>query len=407
MEGQSLAHLVATVWRAVPEDAPRARDGSRAREPLSTARRRQPPRRHEPRRGPPGRPPQIRAGRGDQGGIPRSHQHSRRRSLRPRCPRRGAPRPLASRFHAIVVITLALGVGANAAMFGLVDDLMLRPPDGVGDPDRVVAVNGVSNYVDLQDLRPQLETLELAAYTRRPLSFGRGVDAIEVRAECVTPEFFPVLGATPIVGRAFEPGEDVLGKPRTAILSHGFWRRQFGGVPEVVGRDVSIAGRAHTIVGVAAQAFNGVQLGAVDVCDPDRRQRRKPAPSRDANLLRSQGGAWLRTVGRIRDGVNAAAAAADLRAARLEPPPGVLPRCAPACRGRGSRRSPQPETTAAPACGSRHGWPGGSPAGPLSSSSSPAPTSPVCCRPARSSGAARSRSVCSWARRGDGFSRSC
>jgi putative ABC transport system permease protein len=227
-------------------------------------------------------------------------------------------------FTAIVVITLALGVGANAAMFGLVDDLMLRPPDGVRDPDRVVAVTGVSNYVDLQDLRPQLETLELAAYTRRPLSFGRGVDAIEIRAECVTPEFFPVLGATPIVGRAFEAGEDALGKPRTAILSHGFWRRQFGGVPEAVGRDVSIAGRAHTIVGVAAPAFNGVQLGAVDVwiliaAAPEA------CSFSGANLLRSQGGAWLRTVGRIRDGVNAAAAAADLRAARLEPPPGVLP----------------------------------------------------------------------------------
>ena len=77
-----------------------------------------------------------------------------------------------------------------------------------------------------------------------------------------------MLGATPIAGRAFEPGEDGLGKPRTAILSHGFWRRQFGGVPEVIGRDVTIAGRPHTIVGVSAPGFNGVQLGAVDIYDP-------------------------------------------------------------------------------------------------------------------------------------------
>ncbi len=226
-------------------------------------------------------------------------------------------------FTLITVVTLALGVGANAAMFGLVDDLMLRPPDGVGDPDRVVAITGVSNYVDFQDVTAQLETLELAAYARRSLSFGRGVDAIEIRAECVTPGFFPVLGATPILGRIFVAGEDALGKPRTAILSHGFWRRQFGGVPEVIGRDATIAGRPHTIVGVAAPGFNGLQLGAVDVwillaATPEA------CSFTGSNLLRSRG-SWLQTIGRVRDSVTVAVAAADVSAARLELPPGLPP----------------------------------------------------------------------------------
>jgi len=227
-------------------------------------------------------------------------------------------------FTAIVVVTLALGVGANAAMFGLVDDLMLRPPDGVRSPERLVALQGVSNYVDFQDAAAQLETLELAAYTRHSLSFGRGVDAIEIRAECVTPSFFPVLRTTPMLGRAFEADEDALGKPRTAILSHGFWRRQFGGAREAIGRDVSIAGRPHTIVGVAGPGFNGVQLGAVDVwillaAMPEA------CSFTGSNLLRSRGGGLLQTIGRIRDGVTAAAAAADLSAARIEPPPNLRP----------------------------------------------------------------------------------
>jgi putative ABC transport system permease protein len=227
-------------------------------------------------------------------------------------------------FTTLAVVTLALGVGANAAMFGLVDDLMLRPPDGVGEPERVVAVIGVSNYVRYQELAPRLKTLDIAAYTRHALSFGVGPEAIEIRAECVTPTFFPVLGAVPVIGRAFVPGEDALGQPRTAILSHGFWRRQFGKDPDVLGRTVTIAGRAHTIVGVAAPGFTGVQLGAVDAwillaATPEA------CSFTGSNLLRSDGGSWLRTVGRLRDGATVAGAAADLSAAHDETrPPGAV-----------------------------------------------------------------------------------
>jgi len=214
-------------------------------------------------------------------------------------------------FTFVAVGTLALGVGATAAMFSLVDQLMIRLPDHVRDPQRVVTVVRSSNYVRYVDLSERSQTLDVAAYTRQTLSYGLGPDAFEIRTECVTPTYFPVLGVRPVLGRDFRQGEDALGQPRTVILAHHFWSRQFAADPGAIGRNMTIAGRSFSIVGVAPRRFSGVELGAVDAwillaATPEA------CSFTGTNLLRSDGGSWLSTIARMRDGVTPAQAAADL-----------------------------------------------------------------------------------------------
>jgi putative ABC transport system permease protein len=219
-------------------------------------------------------------------------------------------------FTALIAVTLALGVGANAAMVGLVDVLMFRTPAYVQQPDRLVSIDRAGNYVRYQALREHLGSIELAAYVRQPLSFGAGADAISIRAECVTPGYFPLLGMAPPVGRGFVEVDDAMGAPRTIVLSHDFWTSRFGRDPRVLGTSLTLAGRPHEVIGVASRGFTGVELGAIDAwillaASPEA------CSFTGTNLLRSAGGSWLSTIGRLREGVTLPQAAAEIAAAQV------------------------------------------------------------------------------------------
>jgi putative ABC transport system permease protein len=214
-------------------------------------------------------------------------------------------------FTALITLTLALGVGANAAMFGLVDVLMFRTPARVPDPDRIVRVDGAQNYVAYQELRELVRALEITAYTRQTLSFGQGADAVPLRVECVTPTYFRVAGTAPWRGRDFSADDDQLGAPRTVVLSHGLWRNQFGGDSRALGSPVRVAGRPFDVIGIAPEGFTGLGLGTIDAwillaASPEA------CSFSGTNLLRSTGGSWLTTVGRVRDGVRREEAQAEL-----------------------------------------------------------------------------------------------
>ena len=212
-------------------------------------------------------------------------------------------------FAVTAIITLSIGVGANAAMFGLVDALMFRPPAGVHDPDRVVGLTGVRNYLRFLDLRDRTRTLDVAAYTRATLTLGRGPEATPIRTECVTASFFPLLGARPHAGRTFGAADEKAGT-RTVIVGHRLWRDRLGAAADVVGRSVEIAGRQFEIIGVAPAGFRGVELEPVDAwlvltTSPEL------CSFTGTNLLWSDG-AWLSGIGRIQAGVTIDAAAAEL-----------------------------------------------------------------------------------------------
>ncbi|HET7696334.1 MAG TPA: ABC transporter permease [Vicinamibacterales bacterium] len=233
-------------------------------------------------------------------------------------------------FTALVAVTLAVGVGANAAMFGLVDVLMFRTPRHVAAPEAIVRVEGAGSYVRYEDLRDRLRSAELAAYTRRSVGFGAGVEAMPLRIECVTPTYFRVLGMTPQYGRTFAEADASLDADRTVVVSHDLWRRRFNADLNAVGTRVRIADKSYDVIGVAPAGFTGVEFGDVDAwilleaspeaCSPFAR-----------NLLRSDT-RWLTTIGRLRDGVPLSQAQAELASLALASP------VAPAASGRSNDR---------------------------------------------------------------------
>lgn len=213
-------------------------------------------------------------------------------------------------FTALIALTLALGVGANAAMFGLVDVLMFRTPAHVREPERIVRV-GAPNYVAYQGLRERLHSIELTAYTRQTLSFGQGTDAVPFRAECVTPTYFSVAGVSPWRGRAFLSDDDRPGAPRTIVLSHGFWNTHFSADPDVIGSPILLAGHTFDIVGIAPRGFTGLAFEAIDgwillTAAPET------CSFSNTNLLQSADSFWLTALGRLQDDVAPAQAAAEL-----------------------------------------------------------------------------------------------
>jgi predicted permease len=202
---------------------------------------------------------------------------------------------------ALVVLTLALGIGANVAMFDLVDRLMFRPPDHIRDPERVVLVD-IPHFVRYQEISSRATTLDLAVSTRQSLSLGLGAEAAPIDAECVTATYFPVLGVDPVLGRTFAAEDEHAGAPLVAVLSHGLWQRQFAGDPSAIGESLQIAGRAYTVVGVMPRGLRSLRLEPVDAWIPLVTSA-EVCSFTGTNLLASAGGSWLRDApGRIRDG---------------------------------------------------------------------------------------------------------
>lgn len=212
----------------------------------------------------------------------------------------------------VTVVTLAAGIGGGATMLAVVDVLMLRPPAGIVDPDRVVSVPSARNYVVYTALREASTTLDIAAHVApRALSLGMGVDATEIRLACVTPTYFDVLGTRVAIGRGFGQQDAALDTDLTLLLTHHFWQRYFSGDRDIVGRTVQIARRSYTIVGVAPPNVRGVDAEPVDgwiVLDAS------PAVCSftGEDLRFSKGGAWLESVGRLRDDVTRDQAIAEL-----------------------------------------------------------------------------------------------
>jgi putative ABC transport system permease protein len=180
------------------------------------------------------------------------------------------------------VLCLAVGVGANAALFGVVDALMLRPPAGVAQPDELVRL-GIgapggpagwgagrsATYPQVMQAREQLALVaEVAGYAPRQLTLGSGATAEPFQGVIVTANYFHVLGVAPRAGRFFAAEDDVAGAPAAAVLSHAAWQRRFGGDAGVIGRTIELNGVTATVIGVAPRGFVGVDLGTPDVWLP-------------------------------------------------------------------------------------------------------------------------------------------
>lgn len=179
---------------------------------------------------------------------------------------------------AAVVLTFALGIGANATMFGIIDRVLLQPPAHVAEPSVVkrLLVNRVSPFTGApqtspalthamyQDFRRAESFSAVAAFADRTLTVERGEDAEQLEGVLATGEYFSLLGARPALGRFFGPAEDQLGAPGVAVVSYAYWQREYGGEATVLGETIDFGYGPYTIIGVAPGGFTGVNLEPVE-----------------------------------------------------------------------------------------------------------------------------------------------
>ena len=171
-------------------------------------------------------------------------------------------------FTAVVLLTLALGIGANTAIFSIVNAVLLSPLP-YDDADRIVQVwhtppqeafpgrtefsISPANYLDWRDQNHVFE--HIAAYGGTTFTFTGGDRPEAVNGAMVAPDLFAVLRAKPLLGRSFTPEEDAPGQGKVVVLGHRFWQTRFGSDPGVVGRQIRLGGESHTVVGVMPASF--------------------------------------------------------------------------------------------------------------------------------------------------------
>jgi predicted permease len=227
-------------------------------------------------------------------------------------------------FTAAIVLTLALGIGANTAVFSLVDATLFRRLP-VTNPEQLVhmyrGTSGVFSYPQLSVLREQGRSLDLAGWGGIVASLHAGDSAELVSGLIVTGNFFDVLGVRPALGRLLAPSDDVTpGAHPVVAISHDFWQTRFGGRADVVGREIRLNGHVFTIVGVAAAGFPGPQVpGAVrHIYTPMMMQaiirppRARYSGEDDPDLLRHDTNSWIFGIGRLKPGIAPERAKAEL-----------------------------------------------------------------------------------------------
>jgi putative ABC transport system permease protein len=229
-------------------------------------------------------------------------------------------------FSAAIIVTLALGIGVNAAMFGVVDRLLLQGPEHVREPERVRRLqiafqpagrdlqrNGWFGYTTYKTLRAATAFEAVAAYsiTEDGAVLGRGIDARRINLGEATAGLFPLLGVTPELGRFYtEAEDDPIAPQRVVVIGYGLWQRDFGGRHDVIGQPITIDNSTYSIVGVAPKGFTGPDLVRVDVWMPESLLGRGHA----TNWTAAWNAWWLQVVARMNPGVTAAAADAEATA---------------------------------------------------------------------------------------------
>jgi putative ABC transport system permease protein len=168
-------------------------------------------------------------------------------------------------FTAAAVLTLALGIGANTAMFSVVYALVLRPLP-LDHPERLVFLNGTDpqragsgipfSVTAYETLRDGASTLTgTTAFTSEALTLTGAGDPVQLSGERVSPDFFDVVGVQPVAGRAFQPQEGNPGAATVALLSEGVWERRFGRDPAILGRSITLAQTPYTVIGIVPRGF--------------------------------------------------------------------------------------------------------------------------------------------------------
>jgi predicted permease len=222
-------------------------------------------------------------------------------------------------FAAVAVLSLALGIGANTAIFSLLNALLLRPIP-VQDPSGLVSIfttdqrnpgNLPLSHLNYKDLRDQNQVFSgMSAFTFAQLNWSHNNAAEQVPAQVVAGNYFSLLGVTMASGRGFAPDEDVKATP-VAVLSHGFWERSLGRDPGIVGQTLTLNRQPYTVVGVAPKGFTGTLVGGGPSVWVPMSMHDLAQPGFD--WYEQRRGLFLFTFGRLKPGVSMPQASANLR----------------------------------------------------------------------------------------------
>jgi len=226
-------------------------------------------------------------------------------------------RPL---FTITAVASIALGIGANATIFSVLNAMLLRTPPGVGEADRVVELGRTSDgdgfdtftYRELLEMQGAAGPLaSIAGYRTVPLSLSAGAEGERVLGFATSAEYFDVLGTTPVLGRFFAPDEtSAPGSAPVAVLTHEFWQRRLGSDPQVIGRTVLLNRRAFTVVGVTAAEFRGhMAMVRPDVFIP---LTMMPVAQPGFSAMEQENASWLQAIARLEAGATVEQANASL-----------------------------------------------------------------------------------------------
>ena len=223
-------------------------------------------------------------------------------------------------FTLVAAVSLALGIGANTAIFSLVDTVLLRPLP-VERPGELYKIFGTLNngaditiqsHLNYKDYRDRNEVFSgVLAYRFAVMSLSRGGDNQRVWGYLASGNYFDVLGVRPAMGRGFLPEEDrTPGSHPVAVLSHAAWQRRFAADPSIVGRTITLNGRAFTVVGVAPEGFIGTEVAYAPEVWVPMMMAKEIEPG--SNWLDSRDSDNIFAVGRLKPNVTAAQAEASL-----------------------------------------------------------------------------------------------
>jgi predicted permease len=222
-------------------------------------------------------------------------------------------------FTLIVVLTLALGIGANTALFSVVNGVLLHPLP-YPEPEQLVRLHeskpsfetGSISYPNFRDWQKENKTFSAMAISRGNSFALSGIgEAEQVNAELISSDFFSLLGVKPVVGRVFAPGEDEIGAAPVAIISVSLWERKFSSSPGILGKGITLDGKDYSVVGVMPSNFNLLLRSSSRSFQPSEvyvpiGQWGNPA------LLNRGAGLGLHGVGRLRPGIKVEQAQADM-----------------------------------------------------------------------------------------------
>lgn len=226
-------------------------------------------------------------------------------------------------FSLTAVLSLAIGIGASSTIYSLAEALLFAPTVGVRDASAVVDIgrsndgSGFDNmshpaYAYLHDHTTTLTSMSAVEFGGNPMSLMDNGSSERVTGVLVSGSFFDVLGTRPALGRFFRADEDmVVGERPVVVISHAFWQRRFKGDPELLQKPIRLNNQVFSVVGVTEPGFEGLTFIGTDFWIPMAMVGVARGPN-SVSMLTEPGGSWHMAVGRLKPGVSAAQAQAEL-----------------------------------------------------------------------------------------------